>query len=126
MVQARFVGAKVSDDDENPDLGIQDARTRDSEASSDPSQPRPSHDTQATTDTMDSTESGGGGSKNPVKAYKGYKDRSRDLHRRHRGLMQWRPMRNAQFAKDEVKYMARKVKNLGALDGRKPDVETEV
>lgn len=40
--------------------------------------------------------------------------------------VQWRPMRNAQFAKDEAKYALRKVRTLGSLDGRKPDVETEV
>ena len=64
-------------------------------------------------------------SKNPYSAYKEYKADSRDLHRKQRGLMQWRPMRNVQFAKDEAKYALRKVKNMGALDGRKPDVETE-
>lgn len=40
--------------------------------------------------------------------------------------MQWRPMRNIQFAKDEAKYAVRRVKNMTALDGRKPDVETEI
>ncbi|WYZ36748.1 hypothetical protein EsH8_II_000254 [Colletotrichum jinshuiense] len=65
-------------------------------------------------------------SNGPIQAYKDYKSRSRDLHRQHRGLMQWRPMRNIQFAKDEAKYAVRKVTKLGALNGRKPDVETEV
>lgn len=32
---------------------------------------------------------GSSGSKNPVKMYKDYRSRSRDLHRQHRGLMQW-------------------------------------
>lgn len=40
--------------------------------------------------------------------------------------MQWRPMRNVQFAKNEAKFALRKVKKLGSLDGRQPDVETEV
>lgn len=62
----------------------------------------------------------------PLSALKEYRENSRDLHRKQRGLMQWRPMRNVQFAKDEVKYLARKVRNITALDGRKPDVETEV
>ncbi|KAH8168948.1 c2 domain-containing protein [Sarocladium implicatum] len=112
------------EDSDDPDLGIKDARTRDSEQmeGSQPSDSRASQDTAETTGSMESTESG---SKNPYKQYKEYKGRSRDLHRRHRGLMQWRPMRNAQFAKDEAKYAMRKVRNLGALDGRKPDVETE-
>lgn len=65
-------------------------------------------------------------SKNPIQQYKEYKSRSRDLHRQHRGLMQWRPMRNVQFAKDEAKFAVRRVTKLGALSGRQPDVETEV
>lgn len=62
----------------------------------------------------------------PIEAFRQYRRHSRDLHRKQRGLMQWRPMRNAQFAKDEVKFLARKVRNITALDGRKPDVETEI
>ncbi|KAK3304294.1 uncharacterized protein B0T15DRAFT_557884 [Chaetomium strumarium] len=65
-------------------------------------------------------------SKNPIKIYKDYRSRSRDLHRKQRGLMQWRPMRNVQFAKDEAVFAARRVMKMGSLNGRKPDVETEV
>ncbi|KJZ78801.1 hypothetical protein HIM_01574 [Hirsutella minnesotensis 3608] len=112
------------DDDEDPDLGIKEAETdvRPSESRSEAD--RASVDTQETAFTESS--GGSGTSKNPIKAYKDYKSRNRDLHRKHRGLMQWRPMRNAQFAKDEAKFAVRKVKNLGALGGRQPDVETEV
>lgn len=104
-----------SDDDEDVDLGIQDATSE------------PSRDSLSTADSND-TEGTSASSKShsPRQAYKDYKDRSRDLHRKHRGLMQWRPMRNLQFAKDEAKFAARKVRKLGSLDGRKPDVETEV
>lgn len=90
------------------------------------------------------------GSKNPIKQYKDYRSRSRDLHRKHRGLMQWwvfvplifffpffikllgdadldrKPMRNIQFAKDEALFAARRVMKVGSLSGRTPDVETEV
>ncbi|GAO18451.1 hypothetical protein UVI_02042350 [Ustilaginoidea virens] len=106
---------------EDPDLGIQDAGAN---PSVDGEPGRQSIETEAThaSATSDSSYS----SKNPLTAYKGYKQRSRDLHRRHRGLMQWRPMRNVQFAKDEAKFAVRKVRKLGALDGRHPDVETEV
>lgn len=40
----------------------------------------------------------------------------------------WRrkPMRNAQFAKDEALFAARRVMKVGSLSGRTPDVETEV
>ena len=47
--------------------------------------------------------------------------------RKQRGLMQWKPMRNAAFAKDEVGFMVRRVKKrfTGELGGREPTVETE-
>ncbi|KND92783.1 hypothetical protein TOPH_02686 [Tolypocladium ophioglossoides CBS 100239] len=114
------------DDDEDdyegdPDLSVQDAEIEPSGANE--ASGGGSMNTQGT-GTTDSSQSGN--SKNPYKAYKIYKTRSRDLHRKHRGLMQWRPMRNVQFAKDEAKFAVRKVKKLGALDGREPDVETEV
>ncbi|KAK3901438.1 hypothetical protein C8A05DRAFT_44906 [Staphylotrichum tortipilum] len=65
-------------------------------------------------------------SMNPVKQLRDYRSRSRDLHRKQRGLMQWKPMRNAQFAKDEALFAARRLMRVGSLTGRKPDVETEV
>ncbi|KAI4155871.1 MAG: hypothetical protein LQ340_000701 [Diploschistes diacapsis] len=47
--------------------------------------------------------------------------------RKQRGLMQWRPMRNAQFSKDQAKFALKRVKKriTGGLEGRTPDVETE-
>lgn len=56
------------------------------------------------------------------------KANKRSEQRQHRGLMQWRPARNAVFAKDEAKFALRKLqKKVGAgdLTGREPDVETE-
>lgn len=114
------------DDTSDPDLGVQDAET-DPSANSEAGRSeagRQSVDTQATDATSASQASSS--SKNPIKKIKSYRENSRDMHRKHRGLMQWRPLRNVQFAKDEAKFAVRKVKNLGALDGRKPDVETEV
>lgn len=113
------------DDDDDPDLGIQDAETDPSNPSeSSEANERASMDSRQTDATDISTKTSS--SKNPIKALKEYRTRSRDLHRKHRGLMQWRPMRNMQFAVNETKFAARKMTNLGALDGRKPDVETEV
>ena len=64
-------------------------------------------------------------SNNPIKQYQAYKENSKALHREQRGLMQWKPMRNLRFAKDEAKFAVRKVRNKGTLSGRTPDVETE-
>jgi hypothetical protein len=43
--------------------------------------------TGATDATGNTTKSGS--SKNPLTQYREYRNRSRDLHRKHRGLMQW-------------------------------------
>ena len=55
------------------------------------------------------------------------KQNKRSEERHHRGLMQWKPARNAKFAKDEAVIGLRGLKHkmTGGLDGRKPDVETE-
>lgn len=113
------------------DLGIQDGTNAVADSgrrSVDGYDPRASTDTGMTQDTSNGSvnSQSSKSSKNPIKQYKEYKGRSRDLHRQHRGLMQWRPMRNIQFAKDEAKYAVRKVTKMGSLSGRQPDVETEV
>lgn len=114
---------QYEDSDDSPDLGIKDAET----ASSGGSVPTTPSNRRASTDTHGTEASAGSKKSNsPIQAFKDYRERSRDLHRKHRGLMQWRPMRNVQFAKDEAKFAVRKVRNVTALDGRKPDVETEV
>jgi len=47
------------------------------------------------------------------------------MHRKQRGTMQWKPIRNLAFAKDEVKFAAKRTLKKGSLQGRQPDVETE-
>ncbi|KAI1101909.1 hypothetical protein F4804DRAFT_283167 [Jackrogersella minutella] len=106
------------------DLGINDAASSDPSTSID-GRPSASESTGALTQATSSSSKSRSG-RNPVTQYKEYKERSRDLHRQHRGLMQWRPLRNAQFAKDEAKFAIRRVTHMGALSGRQPDVETEV
>ncbi|OKL59777.1 hypothetical protein UA08_04745 [Talaromyces atroroseus] len=52
----------------------------------------------------------------------------RTERRQQRGVMQWKPARNAAFAKHEATFALRKVKKkfgMGDLTGREPDVETE-
>jgi hypothetical protein len=51
----------------------------------------------------------------------------RSEQRHQRGIMQWKPARNATFAKDEAVFALRKVKQRfsGDLAGREPDIETE-
>ena len=47
--------------------------------------------------------------------------------RKHRGPMQWRPVRNLEFGKNQAKFSIRRIKKkfTGNLSGREPDVETE-
>ncbi|KAI9373804.1 hypothetical protein BJX61DRAFT_532856 [Aspergillus egyptiacus] len=51
----------------------------------------------------------------------------RSEQRQQRGMMQWKPVRNATFAKNEAKFALRKVRQRfsGDLAGREPDIETE-
>ncbi|KAK3344000.1 hypothetical protein B0T25DRAFT_314295 [Lasiosphaeria hispida] len=123
-------------EDSNPDLGVTDATTENSDenihganghangsasGSANGSAGRPSVDAGSQVSAATKSSS----SKNPIKQYKEYRSRSRDLHRQHRGLMQ-RPIRNVQFAKDEALFAARRLTKVGSLNGRTPDVETEV
>lgn len=69
---------------------------------------------------------GNSGSMGPIKSIKNYRENQRATHRRHRGLMQWKPIRGIAFAKDEVKFAGRRLRAKTKLTGREPDVETEV
>jgi len=135
-------GGEVADP-EHVDLGIDDATTQHSGSSgavdggngyAGAGGARGSDDSMTTTDAANTNAAdmqqasvtSQSSSKNPIKNFREYRSRSRDLHRQHRGLMQWKPMRNIQFAKDEAVFAARRIKKVGSLNGRKPDVETEV
>jgi hypothetical protein len=54
------------------------------------------------------------------------KQNARTERRKHRGMMQWKPLRNAVFAKNQSKLGLRKLKHrvTGSLDGRQPGVES--
>ena len=128
--EERDSGMEESDTEESStvDLGVTDATTENGSAENG-SVYRAERNGSASRKSLDSGGSGGStgsGTKNPVKMYKEYRSRSRDLHRQHRGLMQWKPMRNATFAKNEALFAARRLTKVGSLNGRKPDVETEV
>ena len=104
----------VSDSDSSSDLGINDGSNRSDVDSS-------------TTGDIGHVKTGSGSThhKNPITQVKDYNEEKSGLHRKHRGLMQWKPMRNVQFAKDEAKFAVRRTLKKGSLSGRQPDVETE-
>jgi hypothetical protein len=98
------------DDDDSSDSGLHPADS----IEEDHKQP---------TDSQEPQTNGTNSKKGPFKEYRDNKD---GLHRKQRGLMQWKPARNVRFGKDEAKFAIQKVKKRLALDGREPDVETEV
>lgn len=104
------------EDDDDSDLGIQDATNMSSSDNG-----RSSMATEQTNGTTSSMLSGTLSEKEENRQLK------RTEQRKHRGLMQWKPARNAKFAKDEGIIGLRKLKNkiTGGLDGRQPGVETE-
>ncbi|KAI5820434.1 hypothetical protein BZA77DRAFT_273967 [Pyronema omphalodes] len=78
------------------------------------------------TNNVDSVTNTQDKSSGPIAALKNYRENQKSMHRKHRGLMQWKPMRSLAFAKDEAKFGARKLRDKVRLHGREPDVETEV
>lgn len=128
-------GYDSSSSQSSSDLGIKDADNADSAGAMDgkpaqrqgtdlsPDDNRDSVETEgtATTATTTSTNGSGMSTKNINKQNK------RTEERKQRGMMQWKPARNAKFAKDQTKIGMSKLKKriTGGLDGRQPGVETE-
>ena len=98
----------VGDDDSSADLGIQDASNTEA--------PGMNGEAEVGANNADPGVDGNGSANHNKHAQE----------RKHRGLMQWKPARNAKFAKDEGKIGLRKLKHklVGGLEGRKPGVET--
>ncbi|RDX44545.1 hypothetical protein OH76DRAFT_1408962 [Lentinus brumalis] len=57
---------------------------------------------------------------------KEWRKHQKELHRDHRGIMQAKPMRTAEWIKDSVEDSAHAVKDRFKMKARHPDVETEV
>lgn len=99
-------------DSDSDDLGIQDATNTDSAKKMNGSALHENMDGETTDGTSKKEEK--------VRATANKKSEKR----KQRGLMQWKPMRNVAFAKDEAKFALKKVKRkmTGGLGGREPDV----
>jgi len=120
------------DDDSDADLGIQDAETNENgnemngaKESMDNSPNGKSLETTRTASTwasqLNKSSSMNNGSSKSVN-----EQNKKTEARKQRGLMQWKPVRNAKFAKDQGKIGLTKLKHkiTGGLDGRQPGVET--
>ena len=114
-------GDYESSDSDSDDLGIQDATTS-------PSAKNMNGSTQAngTSAPADGDMADGTGSVRKDEELKEVATKKAEK-RKHRGLMQWKPVRNAAFAKDEAVFAMKKAKKkmTGGLSGREPGVETE-
>lgn len=55
-----------------------------------------------------------------------WKRHEKELHKQHRGVMQMKPFRTAEWLKDNTKQAGHKVVNRFKMQSREPDVETEV
>jgi hypothetical protein len=106
-----------NDNDSDSDIGIQDATHK-----------RRSDDARKSIGTMNSGWTAGTNDTIDALSPKEVNRQNRNTeHRKHRGVMQWKPVRNLKFAKDQSIIGARKLKGkiTGGLDGRQPGVETE-
>ena len=109
------------DSDSSSDLGLTDATNKDSQ---DGGSVRAKH-SMDTNGSPVSPRSDRSLSKQSTKDSN--KQNKRTEQRKQRGLMQWKPARNAVFAKDEAKFAMKKMgrRFTGGLEGRQPGVETE-
>jgi len=78
-----------ADEDEEVDLGVNDASTDGGSSPRESGDLNGSHHRQSMDSTASLDSQATKKSKNPINKYKDYKGRSRDLHRKQRGLMQW-------------------------------------
>ena len=61
-----------------------------------------------------------------MRRLKEWKRHEKELHQQHRGIMQVKPARTAEWLKDNVEESGQKLKNRFKMKSRQPDVETEV
>ena len=66
------------------------------------------------------------GKRGPLAQIKDYKEHAGELHRQHRGLMQWKGARTAKWMKTKMQHGKEHVVDGLKLHGRDPGVETEV
>ena len=80
------------------------------------------HDQSSTDGAGDHDHKGGG----PIDQIKDYKLHSEQLHRRHRGLMQWKGVRTADYLKTKVQHGKDHLTDRFKHHERDPGIETEV
>lgn len=61
-----------------------------------------------------------------IQKFKTWRKHEKELHREHRGIMQVKPMRTADWIKDNIEEGLHDVKERFSMKSQKPDIETEV
>lgn len=72
------------------------------------------------------SDDGNSGKKGVVGKLKEWKQHEKELHMQHRGIMQAKPARTAEWIKDNVEEGAHHIKDRFSMKTRKPAVETEI
>lgn len=114
----------TASDNQEVHLAISDEESTDSSDSSDSDEEHhPHHHHKNHRSSTDGAEDRGGG---PIDQIKDYKVHSKQLHRRHRGLMQWKGVRTANYLKTKVQHGKDHLTDRFKHHERDPGIETEV
>ncbi|KAF2212533.1 hypothetical protein CERZMDRAFT_58831 [Cercospora zeae-maydis SCOH1-5] len=129
---AEDLGITEADGDDTSDSDSSDDDEEDVDGGAHPVKGISSHGTDGTSAlASDDTgnENGEGkndGHMNIIDKAKEYKKNAKQKHRRQRGLMQYKPARNASWAKEKLGRVESKVESLFTRHTREPGIETEV
>lgn len=129
-----FEVLSTADDNHEVDMAMSDEESAGSSDSSDPDEEGPHHaangvirklkiNSKSSTDGAEDDGHKGGG---PIDQIKDYKVHSEQLHRRHRGLMQWKGARTANYLKTKVQHGKDHLTDHFKHHERDPGIETEV
>ena len=129
-----FEVLSTANDNQEVHSAMSDDESADSSDSSDSDESGPHHAAngllrklnihgQSSTDGAEDHDHKGGG---PIDQIKDYKLHSEQLHRRHRGLMQWKGVRTANYLKTKVQHGKDHLTDHFKHHERDPGIETEV
>ena len=112
-------------DNQEGHIAMSDEDSTDSSESSDSDEEEhhPKHNHKSSADGADDHDHKGGG---PIDQIKDYKAHSKQLHRRHRGLMQWKGVRTADYLKTKLQHGKDHLTDQFKHHERDPGIETEV
>lgn len=113
----------TASDNQEVHLAMSDEGSTDSSDSSDSDEEHRHHHRKNHRSSTDGAEDKGGG---PIDQIKDYKVHSKQLHRRHRGLMQWKGVRTANYLKTKVQHGKDHLTDRFKHHERDPGIETEV